>query len=276
MNSIFHGKEWLTLEESAKHISKALNIDFTEIDLLKTYLEGHLPLSINVINDHPFIPTKVIPLSKPRKIIQNPSESLVCLPEEKAFYDREFEFIGDKIVWLSGVMDIAPDMGTNALIQQNYYRTLKNDPNFRFESFDKYLLVERDNKKYLLAFYSDLDWYTQDEYIKQAYSATRLSSFDLSEQIPEDSILVVRNSSLNDLEQYLLSIGKPKDTPEQIKAREKKLGHTDKDIVVIIDATWTTHNRLTNAEIGELFKKNEHETKDCREQRGKRLRGKVS
>lgn len=69
-------------------------------------------------------------------------------------------------------------------------------------------------------------------------------------------------------------------TPEQIIERERKAGSIGskrpvlRSIVAIIDEELSGEHRLTNKEIGALFPKQEHETDDCREQRGKRLRGK--
>ncbi len=72
----------------------------------------------------------------------------------------------------------------------------------------------------------------------------------------------------------------PLPTAEQIVECERKAGHTGNKratlmyIVSIIDAELTGDHRLTNEEIGALFPNQPHETKEAREQRGKRLRGK--
>lgn len=71
-------------------------------------------------------------------------------------------------------------------------------------------------------------------------------------------------------------------SPEKIIEYSRRLGKTGSkksvlmEIVAEIDAVWTPPDRLTNIEIGRLFPKQTNETDDALEQRGKRLRGKMT
>ena len=50
MSKLFKLKEWLTISDAAKHISSAINETVLEADVLQLGLDGHLKISVNLVN----------------------------------------------------------------------------------------------------------------------------------------------------------------------------------------------------------------------------------
>jgi len=64
MSKLFKLKQWLTTEETAKHLSNVLAEPVSEADVLKLGLDGHLRLSVNFANSVPAKKGNVIPLDE--------------------------------------------------------------------------------------------------------------------------------------------------------------------------------------------------------------------
>ena len=50
MSKLFKLKEWLTISDAAKHISSAINEPVLEADVLQLALDGHLKISVHLVN----------------------------------------------------------------------------------------------------------------------------------------------------------------------------------------------------------------------------------
>lgn len=50
MRKLFKLREWLTIDEAARHLTIVLGEDVAQADVLRLGLDGHLTLSVNFIN----------------------------------------------------------------------------------------------------------------------------------------------------------------------------------------------------------------------------------
>ena len=50
MPKLFNLREWLTVEETVRRLSAALNEEVSEADVLRLVLDGKLQLSVNFVN----------------------------------------------------------------------------------------------------------------------------------------------------------------------------------------------------------------------------------
>jgi len=59
-SKLFNLKKWLTLPEAARHLSVVFGETVTEADIMQLALDGHLKLSVNLVNNAHVKPGKVI------------------------------------------------------------------------------------------------------------------------------------------------------------------------------------------------------------------------
>ena len=69
--SIFHFKDWLTIEETVKHLNYIFNEELTKADILRLILDHHLTLSINFINYGTGKLFKIVSIDKAHKLTHN-------------------------------------------------------------------------------------------------------------------------------------------------------------------------------------------------------------
>ena len=70
MSKLFKLKQWLTIGETAKHLSNVLSEPVSEADVLKLGLDEHLKLSINFTNGAPAKKGTVVSYQEAKGIIQ--------------------------------------------------------------------------------------------------------------------------------------------------------------------------------------------------------------
>lgn len=141
MSKLFKLKEWLTLEETAEHLTAVLGEPILNKDILRLALDGHIQLSVNVINGMQVFKGKFISINEvktvelsetflsfiqglPKSCDHEPIKELVTsinLDGEK-FIDLE-----DKVSSVDGVWDIMMLAGGQLDIE-HYYQSLIGGP----------------------------------------------------------------------------------------------------------------------------------------------------
>lgn len=167
MSKLLKLKEWLTVEETAKRLSIAAGEDVTEADILRLALDGHLTLSVYLVNHARARMGKVVPLSETewtflppllsntspplteemvehypenfRKLWNDtpPEQRSLCIPMLKSLAIDESRFINleKDVINLTGVWDL-PLIGCERIDVEYTYQQLIGGPEVTLEGID--------------------------------------------------------------------------------------------------------------------------------------------
>lgn len=167
MSKLLKLKEWLTVEETAKRLSIAAGEDVTEADILRLALDGHLILSVYLVNHARARMGKVVPLSETewtflppllsitppplteemvehypesfRKLWNDtpPEQRSLCIPMLKSLAIDESRFINleKDVTTLTGVWDL-PLIGCERIDVEYTYQQLIGGPEVTLEGID--------------------------------------------------------------------------------------------------------------------------------------------
>ncbi|NMM38568.1 MAG: hypothetical protein HHJ09_13905 [Glaciimonas sp.] len=94
MSKLFNFKNWLTLDESANHLTTRLKEPVTQVDILQLVLDGHLTLSVNFVNTVYARKGKIVP--------HNDDATGFLIP----INGHEIFSFEDKIYQISGIYDL--------------------------------------------------------------------------------------------------------------------------------------------------------------------------
>lgn len=163
MSKLFKLKEWLTVPDTAKHLSIAFGEEVTEADVLRLALDGHLKLSVNFVN-HAY--------AKHGKVVYIPEDELLAaikagnLPDELEWgtfspemmahapgipddqkgkpvtYLRSLQLDSDRylnlkpeVTSISGVWDL-PMLGGEKLDIEHAYQMMTDGPGITLETME--------------------------------------------------------------------------------------------------------------------------------------------
>ena len=141
MGKLFSLKEWLTVLETARHLSIAFGEEVTEADVLRLCLDGRLQLSVNFVNHAkarcgPIVPRELartydFPVDLNAAMdAKTPNEyrgGYMQLPVGITLMSGEVIELEDKVVTLAGVHDL-PMIGGERLDVEHEYQMLTNGP----------------------------------------------------------------------------------------------------------------------------------------------------
>lgn len=136
-SKLFNLKKWLTLPEAARHLSVVCDETVTEADILQLALEGHLILSVNLVN-HAYV--------KPGKVVNFDDDKLVeslmqgIYPEQldwcESFQPEKPMLMNlrigkdrylkteEKVVVIEGVWDLPMIGGESIYVQEKYHELI--------------------------------------------------------------------------------------------------------------------------------------------------------
>lgn len=213
-------KKWLTIPEAARHLSSLFEEAVSEADVLRLSLDGHLKLSVNFVNQVYGKRGKLIAYEDEENLpdeIRSVFAAYSTFPEKekdrltswlKGFgvFDQYHLCLDKKISAIDGVWDIPMVSGQQYVIE-NEYQKLFGGPRVMppimgasyfvreggcvfqlYEEFDESLVVETKEGKKIIDFKNDPDRY---------YPAVVC--------LPDDSVLVVRTSSLREFEDHFFA-----------------------------------------------------------------------
>lgn len=138
MNLLFQFKEWLTLPEATSHLSTIFSQPISEADVLRLALDGHMRLSVSLVNGAQARRGKVVGPDRvewsevPAKLVES------FLPEEHrgkplryakslCIDDKRFLNLEDSVSSIWGVWDV-PMLGGDKLDVEHRYQFLSGGP----------------------------------------------------------------------------------------------------------------------------------------------------
>lgn len=164
MRKLFTLKNWLTIQETAKHLTVVFGEEISEADVLRFALDGHLTLSVNLVNHTRAKVGKVVGWSETKweifpkeltlnkdvktldtfkdlsSIPANAAEQIQKIPKKdrKHFFsfvsslciditNRKFINLDDKVSSIDGIWDL-PMLGSEELDIEHKYQMLTDGP----------------------------------------------------------------------------------------------------------------------------------------------------
>ena len=219
MKKLFDLKEWLTLEDAAKHLTILFGEEVKVSDVLRLALDGRLRLSVDFVNHTNVRTAKIVSIDE-ATFIEIPILER-CLPSEPG--SKSFQLVGtekalngisyfdnkvinydddEKVYSLSGVWDLAMIGGERIDIEYKYHQ-LTGGPDVELLNIDGSFVVD---EKRTVAMHL------------------------MNQGLPDDSVLVVRTSALRLLEDTIRDNQKKNDPPIRKSAATKA---TDTYLVII-------------------------------------------
>lgn len=258
MKKLFKLKKWLTLKESAKYLTVILDERVTEADLLRLCLDGHLTLSVNLVNHATvklgnivgFNDTKWHVLRKegllaPRdesvatitdfeKLPKDAAEKIQQIPKEERIHyvlfckslifdadKKEYINLEDGVVTVDGVWDL-PMIGAERLDVEHRCQKLSGGPSINLTCLDGPFLKRGE---VICQLQENFD---QNEYVKgkktkfkrieQLISAIKLSKNDVKSKSLHETYLKKEEKNPNNF--YYPAPGLPQDLVLIIKTDE--------------------------------------------------------
>lgn len=148
MGTLFKLKEWLTVAETARHLSIVFSEDVSEADVLRLALEGHLRLSVYFVNyakarrgqvvDYDHAEWGEFPADLAARFPNVPDEAKgKPLPYMRSLNidGKRFLNLSDEVTTLRGVWDL-PMIGTERLDIEHTYQNLTGGPDVTLEGLD--------------------------------------------------------------------------------------------------------------------------------------------
>lgn len=202
-------KPWLTIPDAARRLSVSFGEDVTEADVLRLGLDGHLTLSVNFVNYAMGCPGRIVPMAdaNPRTVPSLCGKFLVELFDGLLIGDDRVLKLDPRIVKIAGTWNLLMQ-GAERLNIEDRYQFLTSGP-----------LVELINLSGPIVWqpggaYCQLQTrFSKDERPrpKDPLSPEELlnsfsdpSNYYPAHRLPDDSVLVVRTSALQELEARLV------------------------------------------------------------------------
>lgn len=238
MKKLYQLKKWLTIEDTARHLSIIFGEPVSEADVLQLGLDGHIKLSVNFVNGAVARRGKVVTLDQaqmyilPRDTSKATIEDLMPrylntvtfadeLPEEikkglldqtlcyavKGMVIRENEVLElekeiSRIRKLEGVYDL-PMIGGERLDIEHKYQMLTGGAEVTGTFLDGAFVVSPDGQWCQLQEHFDDNPYSNSDEKKKERSKKPLyhpDNYFPAGGLPDDSVLVVRTSELTEFE----------------------------------------------------------------------------
>lgn len=210
MSKLFKLKPWLTLSEAAKYSSEMIAEEVQESDILQMALEGHLTLSVNLVNhaqadlgktvhpsEVPFMDVIIPP-------ILTEHEEISRIFKGKFLSEEEAIVFNERVVSISGIWDMSM-RGCERLDVEHRYLWLTGGPELELCDLDGDVLLYRPedqvwaNLKEHMANnpYSKKSDYPLDEHYRD------YNNFYPAGGLPDDCVWGLRPSNLMKLIQAL-------------------------------------------------------------------------
>jgi hypothetical protein len=194
-------KQWLTVADAARHLSILFGEEVTEADVLRLALDGQLTLSVYFVNHASGRCGPVVPLQDAKRHVIKMSENewIHSIDGLAIGQDRVIEW-GPRTIVLEGIWDLTM-LGSERLDVEHRYQALTGGPAVDLVFLDG-PIVSRDDGTYCQV----REHFSNNEFagpknLREPYDNPH--NYYPAAGLPADSVLVVRTSSLHDLEARL-------------------------------------------------------------------------
>ena len=237
MSKLFKLKEWLTIRDAAKHISSAINESVLEADILQLALDGHLKLSVLIVNGAYVRKCAVVDLFEVEFDDVPTLDGLgtIKIPKNGRLFTKDgdvFQVQKDVIDLSAGVWDL-PLCGGERVDVEYRFQQLTDQINVTAVSLDGVFVRTRDGEFLeLQTHFSENEFFDKSK-LKKPFKCNE--NFHPAGGLPEDSYFVVRTTAIVE---FLKSI---ENAPEQT---EKPLTTTERNSLLTIIAALCKEAKL--------------------------------
>lgn len=272
MKKLYQLKKWLSIEDTARHLTIVFGEPVNEADVLQLGLDGHLKLSVNFVNGAVARRGKVVTLNQAKMYILPSDRSKLSiedmmprylntvtleddLPEDvkkglqdnTLIYSLKGIFIRDNEVLeledennhlsnLNGVYDI-PMLGAERLDIEHKYQMLTDGAAVTSSFLDGAFVVGQDGEWGQLQEHFDDNPYSNSPEKKKERAKKPLyhpDNYYPAGGLPHDSVLVVRTSELTDFESRISEASEKLESASQVELGRRDQQH--ETILAIIAA----------------------------------------
>lgn len=236
MKKLFDLKEWLTLEDTAKHLTILFGEEVKVSDVLRLALDGHLQLSVNFLEDTRVNYGAVVPfkdaLWNEKKIDEY--VSVVTMRSTKLNNTHAIRQEA-KISSINNIWDLAMILGGRLIIENMFYKlTLDDAINFRDDyplPFDNEIFIIDENQLIACCLMElRRDFFKIDLGTSLSVQLKDRKNYSVKDNLPNDCLLIVRTNALRQLEDTIRDNQKKNDPPIRKSAATKA---TDTYLVII-------------------------------------------
>lgn len=202
MNKLFKLKKWLTIDDTAKHLTSIFDEPVKDYDILRFALDGHLKLSVNLVNHAHAKKLKIVSLENARTVKKDFDNGGIFFEFSKEFGldgtpdyvldlpygDNQFLQIDGKIISVEGVMDLMM-IGNEALDIEHEYQQLTSGIEVTLVCIEGAYLQNPEN--------GDI-YELQDHFKNDVKSMKDKNNYYPAGSLPKDSALVVRTKAISD------------------------------------------------------------------------------
>ena len=185
MEKLLNLKDWLTISETAHHLSKLLEDEITEADVLRLGLDTKLTLSVYFPN---------MTFGRMGKFIDNESYRGEDLPHDHADYgfpiSVSLDFESNKIVTLSKVYDLLMTDSVKLFIEQKY-QELSGGPDITTFPMTPFYISYDDHIFEILK---------SEQNVKKKPNSRPFDHYSSEYSLPSDAVLVVKTLEIKKLE----------------------------------------------------------------------------
>lgn len=144
MSKLLKFKPWLTLEEATRHLSAMLSEAVAETDVLRLALDGHLTLSVNIVNGARARPTERIAQDQIHWMeVPGLNGHPILLPDADVLPDGTALRSKAELVTLRGVFDLTM-LGPESLDVEQRFQMLTDGPAVELTQLSGVLLRQGD------------------------------------------------------------------------------------------------------------------------------------
>jgi hypothetical protein len=216
LQKLLNLKEWLTIEDAARHLGILFGEDVSEHDVLRLALDGHLTLSVYFVNHATGRCGTAVPVQ------EAVSETLPTL-DGKDFirflsglpidHERVVKWMPE-IVTIDGVWDLTM-LGPERLDVEHRYQLLTGGPAVSLQSLEAPIVRRDETYCQLQSHFSDNE-FCDPKTLRKPYDHS--ANYYPAGGLPEDSVLVVRTEALRNL---VSRVSKPIEAEKPIERRER-------------------------------------------------------
>ncbi|VWC75522.1 hypothetical protein BCO18175_02332 [Burkholderia contaminans] len=138
MSKLFTLKEWLTVPEAARHLTRLFNEEVAESDILRLAIDGRLKLSVHFVNHTYANPGKVVGEDE-IEWRELPSlagkDQVINFPDGLEIGDGRWLKLDERVVKLQGIWDL-PMIGAETLDIEHEYQRLTGGPEVTLQNIE--------------------------------------------------------------------------------------------------------------------------------------------
>lgn len=273
MSKLLKLKRWLTLDEAANHIATVISEPVTASDLLRMALDGHITLSLNIVNSVSVNLGKAVPLSespwrvlpaigvskeKLAPIVDYPDDDdpagqrawlannasrfesgeLIAFPRGGTS-DEKFSYIFEKPIGVvSGLWDL-PLIGSERLDVMQLLQTYLDGPDVTGDYIHGTFLRGVDGVTYarIMEHFSNNE-YCKDGADREKYPYSDPESYYPAGALPNDAQIVMRTQVVTDFIARLLDEAESHDTQAATSRHSVPRADARRNYGMIIAALW--------------------------------------